>query len=59
MSDSTKKIIGLLLMMVSLYMILGGVYVNYGYIDELVLAIGIALLCIGFTMYKLLKEKEE
>jgi len=59
MSDTLKKITGLIIMVISLYLVFGGLYVEYGYYDEISLGAGIVLFCIGFVMYKLLEKKDE
>ena len=57
---NAKKIIGLLMMMVSIFLLLGGLYLNSEMISQLVITLLIVgsflLLIVGFVLYKLTDE---
>ncbi len=57
---NAKKIIGLLMMMVSIFLLLGGLYLNAEMISQLVITLlivgGFLLLIVGFVLYKLTGE---
>ena len=57
---NAKKIIGLLMMMVSIFLLLGGLYLNSEMISQLVITLlivgGFLLLIVGFVLYKLTDE---
>ena len=58
---NAKKIIGLLMMMVSIFLLLGGLYLTTEMVSQLVitlLIVGVFLLLIaGFVLYKLTDEQ--
>ncbi len=59
MGNSAKKILGLLLMMTSVFLLLGGLYLETGGVLNAVLAgCGILLLIIGLLLYKLTGDSE-
>ncbi len=59
MGNSAKKILGLLLMMTSVFLLLGGLYLETGGVLNAVLAgCGILLLIIGLLFYKLTGDSE-
>ncbi len=57
---NAKKIIGLLMMMVSIFLLLGGLYLTAEMISQLVITLlivgGFLLLIVGFVLYKLTGE---
>lgn len=57
---NAKKIIGLLMMMVSIFLLLGGLYLNAEMISQLVITLlivgGFLLLIAEFVLYKLTDE---
>ena len=61
MRSAAKKIAGLLMMMISVFLLLGGLYLNDGMAAQTVRTIlvvsGILLLCFGTVLYKLTKEE--
>ena len=59
MGNSAKKILGLLLMMTSVFLLLGGLYLETGGVLNAVLAgCGILMLIIGLLLYKLTGDSE-
>ena len=59
MGNSAKKILGLLLMMTSVFLLLGGLYLETGGVLNAVLSgCGILLLIIGLLFYKLTGDSE-
>lgn len=59
MGNSAKKILGLLLMMTSVFLLLGGLYLETGGVLNAALAgCGILLLIIGLLFYKLTGDSE-
>ena len=59
MGNSAKKILGLLLMMTSVFLLLGGLYLEPGGVLNAVLAgCGILLLITGLLFYKLTGDSE-
>ena len=54
---NTKKIAGLLMMMVSIFLLLGGLYLTVEMVSQLVITLlivgGLLLLIAGFVLYKL------
>ena len=59
MGNSAKKILVLLLMMTSVFLLLGGLYLETGGVLNAVLAgCGILLLIIGLLLYKLTGASE-
>lgn len=59
MGNSAKKILVLLLMMTSVFLLLGGLYLETGGVLNAVLAgCGILLLIIGLLLYKLTGDSE-
>ena len=54
---NAKKIIGLLMMMVSIFLVLGGLYITTEMVPQLVITFltagGLLLLIVGFALYKL------
>ena len=61
MRSAAKKIAGLLMMMISVFLLLGGLYFNDDMAAQTVRTIlvvsGILLLCVGTVIYKLTKEE--
>ncbi len=61
MRSAAKKIAGLLMMMISVFLLLGGLYFNDDMAAQTVRTIlvisGILLLCVGTVLYKLTKEE--
>ena len=61
MRSAAKKIAGLLMMMISVFLLLGGLYFNDDMASQTVRTIlvifGILLLCVGTVLYKLTKEE--
>ncbi len=57
---NTKKIAGLLMMMVSIFLLLGGLYLTVEMVSQLVITLlivgGLLLLIAGFVLYKLTDE---
>ncbi|MBP3856812.1 MAG: hypothetical protein IK990_14505 [Ruminiclostridium sp.] len=61
MRSAAKKIAGLLMMMISVFLLLGGLYFNDDMAAQTVRTVlivcGILLLCFGTVLYKLTKEE--
>ncbi len=57
---NAKKIEGLLMMMVSIFLLLGGLYLTVEMVSQLVITLlivgGLLLLIAGFVLYKLTDE---
>ena len=57
---NAKKITGLLMMMASIFLLLGGLYLNAEMVSQfvitLLIAVGLLLLIAGFVLYKLTDE---
>lgn len=57
---NAKKITGLLMMMVSVFLLLGGLYLTAEMVSQLVITLlivgGLLLLIVGFVLYKLTDE---
>lgn len=57
---NAKKIAGLLIMMVSIFLLLGGLYLTVEMVSQLVITLliagGLLLLIAGFVLYKLTDE---
>ncbi len=59
MGNSAKKILGLLLMMTSVFLLLGGLYLETsGVLNAVLAGCGILLLIIGLLLYKLTGDSE-
>ena len=58
---NTKKITGLLMMMASIFLLLGGLYLNAEMVSQFVITLlivgGVLLLIAGFVLYKLTDEQ--
>ena len=58
---NTKKITGLLMMMASIFLLLGGLYHNAEMVSQFVITLlivgGVLLLIAGFVLYKLTDEQ--
>ena len=58
---NAKKIIGLLMMMASVFLLLGGLYLNAEMVSRFVIPLliagGLLLLIAGFVLYKLTDEQ--
>ena len=58
---NAKKITGLLMMMASIFLLLGGLYLNAEMVSQFVIMLlnvgGVLLLIAGFVLYKLTDEQ--
>jgi len=59
MRDTVKKITGLIMMMISVFPLFLGLYWDKGITGIILISSGILLLCVGFVMYKILKDADE
>lgn len=58
---NAKKITGLLMMMASIFLLLGGLYLNAEMVSQFIITLlivsGVLLLIAGFVLYKLTDEQ--
>lgn len=61
MSKNTCRMIGLLTMLVSVFLLIGGLYLGQagvpGFVPRLCLIVGLALLILGVVFYRVLKSE--